>query len=105
MTRPAPLFAAALLGLCACASPPPPAPPTTDAPEPPPMQAACNADAARAAIGKQATAEVVEQARKEAGAGMARVLRPGQMVTMEYRGDRLNVDVDAKDVVTGVRCG
>ena len=66
---------------------------------------ACNADAARGFIGQLATSEVVEQARKAAGAGIARTLKPGQVVTMEYRGDRLDLDVDASNVVTGVRCG
>ena len=65
----------------------------------------CNADAARGAVGKVARPDVVEQARREAGAAIARVLKPGQVVTMEYRGDRLNVDVDAGNVVTNVRCG
>jgi hypothetical protein len=69
------------------------------------MAQSCNADAARGAIAKAATPEVVEQARREAGAGIARVLKPGQVVTMEYRGDRLNVDVDDGNVVTNLRCG
>ena len=66
---------------------------------------ACNADAALGFIGQVATAGVVEQARKAAGAGIARTLKPGQVVTMEYRADRLDLDVDASNVVTGVRCG
>lgn len=66
---------------------------------------ACNADAANSVIGQAATAEVVEQARKSAGAALARVLKPGEVVTMEYREDRLNLDVDADNVITAVRCG
>lgn len=69
------------------------------------MDTSCNADAARGAIGKTATAAVVEQARKDAGAATVRTLKPGQVVTMEYRGDRLNIDVDERNVVTNVRCG
>lgn len=72
----------------------------------PPQTASCNADAAKpAAMGKVASAEVVEQARKDAGARMARVLKPGQMVTMEYAEGRLNIDVDARNVVINLRCG
>lgn len=82
------------------------APPgTAPTPAPAPMPAACNAEAARGAIGQTASAEVVEQARLAAGAAIARTLKPGQMVTMEYHGGRLNLDVDADNVVTGVRCG
>ena len=68
--------------------------------------ASCNADAAKpAAIGKPATTAVLEQARIDAGARMSRVLKPGQMVTMEYAEGRLNVDVDASNVIINLRCG
>lgn len=79
-------------------------PPMTD--PMPPQSASCNADAAKpAAIGKPATAAVLEQARIDAGARMSRVLKPGQMVTMEYAEGRLNVDVDANNVIINLRCG
>ena len=65
----------------------------------------CNADAAQSAVGKQATAEVVEQARKDAGAQVARTLKPGQVVTMEFREGRLNLQVDDNNIMTEVRCG
>lgn len=97
--------AAVLLSLSACMSAPPPvAPPPMGGPMPP-QQLTCNPEAARAAIGKLATPQVVEQARIDAGAGIARVLRPGQVVTMEFRADRLNVDVNERDAITGLRCG
>lgn len=98
------LLASALgLSLAACTSTP-----TGDegsvAPAPDAMSG-CDAAAAQSAVGKQATPEVVEQARSDAGAKTARVLKPGQVVTMEYRGDRLNLYVDAKDAVTSATCG
>lgn len=65
----------------------------------------CDAEAARGAIGKEATAEVVEQARRDAGADVVRTLSPGQMVTMEFHSSRLNLDVDEANVVIDVRCG
>jgi len=48
---------------------------------------------------------VVEQARIDAGAREARVLHPGQVVTMEYKEGRLNVDVNDREAVVGLRCG
>ena len=97
-----PVLLAAAFGLAGCATP---ADPPMSDPNPP-ATASCDADAARAnAIGKVATADVVEQARKDAGARMARVLKPGQMVTMEYAEGRLNIDVDAGNVITNLRCG
>jgi hypothetical protein len=65
----------------------------------------CNADAARSAVGQIASSEIVDQARVAAGAETARTLKPGQAVTMEFNGNRLNLDVDAGNKVTNVRCG
>lgn len=65
----------------------------------------CNADNARSMIGRVATPEVIDAARKAAGAQSVRTLKPGQMVTMEFSEGRLNIDVDADNVVTNVRCG
>jgi len=71
----------------------------------PPMEDRCNAELAKAAIGKQAAAQVVEQARIDARAEIARVLRPGEVVTMEFRAGRLNVDVNERNAIVGLRCG
>ena len=71
----------------------------------PPMMETCNADAAKDAVGKQATDDVVEQARVTAGAAIARALRPDMAITMEYRGDRLNLRTDTDGKVVGVSCG
>ncbi|MBA3593948.1 MAG: proteinase inhibitor I78 [Polaromonas sp.] len=72
---------------------------------PPPPTAVCNAQGAEFAVGKTAGTSVVEEARQRSGSYIARVLRPGQMVTMEFNAQRLNLDVNAAGVVTGVRCG
>lgn len=95
--------ALAVAALAACASQA--NPPQMSRPLPPEVMS-CNADAAKAAaLGKVASADVVERARTEAGASAARVLKPGQMVTMEYMEGRLNVDVDEKNVIIDLRCG
>lgn len=104
------LLASCVWPLAACTVQPTPEPAAAaPAPAPAPVTGGktqvCNAEAAQDTIGKAATAEVVEQARKSAGAALARVLEPGQVVTMEYREDRLNLDVDAGNVITAVRCG
>ncbi len=33
-----------------------------------------------------------------------RYIRPGTQVTMDFRADRLNIDIDAANVITGFRC-
>lgn len=91
-------------------SPPLEPPPMADEPPPRRMPGAdemlrCDADAARGAIGQEATAEVVEQARRDAGADVVRTLKPGQVVTMEFHNSRLNLSVDADNVVVAVSCG
>ncbi|MCU7645586.1 I78 family peptidase inhibitor [Pseudomonas piscis] len=65
----------------------------------------CEATAAEFVIGKKASAELLEQARTRAGAQYARFLKPNDMITLEYRSDRLNLNTDADLVVTRVNCG
>jgi hypothetical protein len=92
---------AALMAGCAAPAPPPPA-----APAPPPAPVfQCGADGARFAVGQQLTPQLEAAARVRAGAGTVRVLKPGDAATTELDGGRLNLDVDARNRVTDVRCG
>ena len=65
----------------------------------------CESKAAEFAIGKKASPELLEQARTRAGAQNARVLKPNDMVTLEYRSDRLNLNTDDNLVINRVNCG
>ncbi|MEN5046645.1 I78 family peptidase inhibitor [Pseudomonas koreensis] len=65
----------------------------------------CEAKAAEFAIGKKASPELLDQARAKAGAQNARFLKPTDMITLEYRSDRLNLNTDNNLVVTRVNCG
>lgn len=65
----------------------------------------CDATALQAQIGQKATQSVMEELRTRSGSATARILRPGQLVTMEYNATRLNLIVDDKDVMTAIRCG
>lgn len=65
----------------------------------------CEASGADFTIGKQATPELLEQARKASGSQMARILKPHDVITLEYRSERLNLNVDEKGVVSRVNCG
>jgi hypothetical protein len=77
------------------------------APDSPPaaVPSVCDADAASWAIGEDARPEVVERATSAAGARLARVIKPGEVVTMEFNAGRLMVDVDASGRILGLRCG
>lgn len=102
---PALAFASLLaLGACTTTTPEPPAP-APSGNQPPMAASGCDADAASASIGKAGTPESLEQARVAAGAQVARILKPGQVVTMEYHASRLNMMVDDKGMVKRLTCG
>ena len=65
----------------------------------------CDAGPLQSQIGQKATPSVMEDMRTRSGSATARLLRPGQVVTMEYNNTRLNLIVDDKDVMTAIRCG
>jgi hypothetical protein len=96
------LIAAALaLSLSACMTTP--APPNAG-PNPPPAMK-CVAGLGAWAVGKQATAEIVERVRVDSHSDIVRVIRPGQMITMDIRADRVDVQVDTASVILAVNCG
>ena len=94
------LALAATLLAAGCSTPAPATGPTGA-----PRGDLCNAQAAQAFVGQNSTAKVVEAARVKSGALMARILRPGQMVTKEFDAQRLNLEVDANGRIVAVRCG
>lgn len=74
----------------------------------PPNQANpdCWADDAANFVGKPATDATVAAAKRAAGAkGDLRVIKPGQPVTLDFRQDRLNVEVDDQNVIVKISCG
>lgn len=106
-TRPrrslAPLIALGLL-LSACAQPPAaPDYPANSTGAPP--GGVCNAQGLASFAGQSATASVTEAVRVRSGARMARIVRPGQMITKEFIAERVNLEVDAAGRIVAVRCG
>jgi hypothetical protein len=78
----------------------------TEQPAPAPASdAKCNAAPAQPLIGRQESLETGAEAQRLSGASRMRWIRPGQMVTMDYREDRLNIDLDDAGRITGLRCG
>lgn len=86
-----PLVATALLVLAACVEEPPMAIPGDDA---------CGAPALQYLVGQPAG--VLDSMRF---AGPTRVIRPGMAVTMDYSPNRLNIEIDAAEVIARVVCG
>ena len=100
-----PAFAIAVIfapGLASAMSEPPVSPP----PEPAPhmtedtMPGACDPDDFAHLIGQPRAA--VEALTFD---GPMRIIPPGARVTMDFRPDRINFDLDENGVVTRVRCG
>lgn len=85
-----------LAGLTACAAP-------EHEPASPP--GVCNVDPNGPIQGHHISAELEQRAQQLSGAGEVRVLRPGQVITREYRADRLNLQLDSYDVVVRLYCG
>jgi hypothetical protein len=102
------LFAlAAGFSLVACATPTPgggePTATTPPSMEETPMT--CQADKGQWALGQLADDSVVAKVRTDTTSDRMRVIKPGMAVTMDFREDRVNVEVDADNRVIAVRCG
>lgn len=89
----------AVLALSACALMPPEDPNARPVPE-----GTCHADAVAWAVGQPAEQEVMARVWRESGAGLVRPIAPGQAVPRDVRADRLNVHIDANNVITQVYC-
>lgn len=93
------LAAIVAVPLAACAQMPP-------VDEAPVMGAGqCDASKLGDLIGKTATSALVADAQQRSMSRTVRVIKPGMAVTMDYRTDRLNIDVTDRNVVTATRCG
>ncbi|MCA3438540.1 MAG: hypothetical protein INF48_14630 [Rhodobacter sp.] len=96
--RAAPLFC--LMALSACAGPAPARTGGPANPVPPAAEDTCGAADFASLVGQP-----VSRFSAEVRAGPARVIRPGQPVTMDYNPLRLNVLLDADDRIVGLSCG
>ena len=65
----------------------------------------CDAAPAQHLIGRQRSAELGAEAMRLSRAKALRWIPPGTMVTMDFREDRLNIDLDGAGKVTRIRCG
>lgn len=66
--------------------------------------ARCNPDALKGLEGQVASKAVVDKAVRDSGARHARVVKPGMAVTMDFREDRLTLQVDENNRITGASC-
>ena len=98
MPRIVPLASAALLTSCSTAPAQPPAHGETPGHE-------CQPAGLEQFAGRPATSEVGAEILRVSKAAVLRWLRPGQIVTMEYRADRVSVALGAGNRIERVNCG
>jgi len=65
----------------------------------------CRSEGLDAFVGQAATAELGSEVLAKSGAKVLRWVQPGQIVTMEFRADRVNVKLDSENKVAAVTCG
>lgn len=65
----------------------------------------CNAEAAQHLVGRPATQELGAEAMRLTGAASLRWIPKDGVVTMDYRPDRLNIELDGENKVAKIRCG
>jgi hypothetical protein len=68
-------------------------------------QPMCDAQPVQKLIGTKLTPAVTEQAQKDSTSNRTRILRPGEVMTMEYNPNRLNLILDKQDALIALRCG
>ena len=72
----------------------------------PGLSTECKADPAQEFVGKLATEDTIVAARTAANVSSnVRVIKPGQPVTMDFRPDRLNIEVDDDNLIVRINCG
>ena len=71
----------------------------------PPQEMQCDAERARWAIGREATAGIVEEVRVATQSRTVRVIHPGQAVTMDFSPVRVNIHVNERNAITSITCG
>jgi hypothetical protein len=70
-----------------------------------PNSGSCNAAAAQGLVGQPASSALGAEALRLTGGSTIRWIQPGQAVTMDYRFDRVNIELDSQNRVTGITCG
>jgi hypothetical protein len=65
----------------------------------------CDTQPVQNMLGQAYSDSVGDTLRQRANARAIRVLKPGQVMTMEYNPTRINIILDAKGAIEALRCG
>jgi len=86
-------------------APPPGSPPAPEVIAGPGLEESCDASRVQDVVGKKPEQALVDDAVRRSGAKAVRVIPHDGMVTMDYRGDRLNLQLDEAGRIVSARCG
>ncbi len=81
-----------------------PAPPS-EGTEPKPAADECGAGKLGSYLGQPATGDTLAKVRQTIGHDRIRTINPGDAVTMDFRPDRLNIEVGDDGRIKRLRCG
>ena len=65
----------------------------------------CNVVLVHRWIGHEVTAKTETEILKDSGADVARLIRPGEAITMDYRTDRINLELNQRGYLVRAYCG
>lgn len=65
----------------------------------------CDSDSVQNLLGQAYSDSAGETARQKSGSRIIRLLKPGQVMTMEYDPTRINIILDDKGAIQALRCG
>jgi hypothetical protein len=65
----------------------------------------CDAAKGQYAVGQEFSEALAAELKTRTGADKLRVIAPGMAVTMDFRGDRLNISYEVNNLIDRVSCG
>lgn len=65
----------------------------------------CNSQGLSSLVGQAYSDSVAQRARQQSGAGILRVVQPGEVMTLEYNPQRLTIVVADDATIWSARCG
>jgi hypothetical protein len=71
----------------------------------PPAMEGCDVSDVKELVGRIQDETLTKRAQDMTGAMIVRTVRPGEAVTMDYRADRLTLEIDSAGKVVTARCG
>lgn len=82
-----------------------PAPPTSTRPSPEPPASDCGADKLKPYLNQLPTTDTVDKIRAAVGHERIRTIKPGDVVTLDFRPNRLNIEIGEDGRIKLFRCG